>query len=109
MSTFEPCSDGCVGWNFFELSNGTFDIERCDACDRFPSDFAVLARLATGIATSITCRDQGRAVHAVRLLTSGGTARQWEELIDWRGSYFDKDGTLREPNGERSIFDDVDE
>jgi hypothetical protein len=55
---------------------GRLQVQRCDSCDRFASDEMATAHLHWIIGTGL--RDQHSL--AVLLLTSGGTARQWEEL-----------------------------
>ena len=34
-----PCCEGCQGWAFFD-ADGVTELQRCDACDRFPDDAA---------------------------------------------------------------------
>jgi hypothetical protein len=89
VSDRTPCEPGCSGWDFFEVNTGEEDlqhrdpapagrlqVQRCDSCDRFVSDEMATAHLHWIIGTGL--RDQHSL--AVLLLTSGGTARQWEEL-----------------------------
>lgn len=72
----DECAD-CPGWDFFETNDRGLEIERCDSCARFPDDRAAAAHVLWMIAQAITGSNH---THAVRLLGSGGTARQWEEL-----------------------------
>jgi hypothetical protein len=72
------CEDGCPGWDFFETGDDKLEVERCDVCDRFDDDLAAVKNLAWLIVTGLAGENH---THTVLLLSSGGTARQWEELV----------------------------
>lgn len=78
----------CPGWDMFETvgasSHGDgntpgdgLEIERCDSCNLFSTDEQASAHVLWLIAGAFATR---RHTDLVRLLGSGGTARQWEEL-----------------------------
>lgn len=77
-SRHQVCEPGCPGWDFFETSDAKLMVERCDACNRFDNDQIALAHLAWLIVTALA--DGKLHTHAVLLLSSGGTPKQWEEL-----------------------------
>lgn len=58
-----PCCEGCQGWAFFD-ADGVTELQRCDACDRFPDDAAAAEYAVPLIEDALKRSDELARLHA---------------------------------------------